>query len=160
MYIFFFQEEVLTNIVPDYVNGLTCVVSTKTASQTYEIQSGIPVLMGPGDLHDPKFDKYAHSITLNDIETGASASIAYTLTVYPTHSMFDHFHTSSPRAVALAFFGVIVICAAIFLLYDCLMRHEAHQRTLVLEMKRRFVRYISHEIRTPLNTVCTLSCVW
>jgi signal transduction histidine kinase len=34
------------------------------------------------------------------------------------------------------------------------MRHESQQRKVILEVKRRFVRFVSHEIRTPLNTVC------
>lgn len=34
------------------------------------------------------------------------------------------------------------------------MRHESRQRKIILEVKRRFVRFVSHEILTPLNTVC------
>ena len=34
------------------------------------------------------------------------------------------------------------------------MQRESNQRKLVLELKRRFVRFICHEIRTPLNVVC------
>ncbi|KAL3919566.1 MAG: hypothetical protein SGARI_007175, partial [Bacillariaceae sp.] len=148
-------EEALTGIVPDYVNGLTCVVSTDTASFTYEIREGGAVeLIGDGDLHDERFDEYAESVILTDIETGASTSAVYVLTVYPTQTMLETFSTSSPLAIALAFTGVIFLCTMLFFLYDFLMRHEAAQRKLVLDMKRRFVRFISHEIRTPLNTVC------
>ncbi len=148
-------EEVITNTVPDYVNGLTCVVSTATASYTYEIRSGGQVaLMGSGDLHDVQFDDYAQSVVLAKIETGANTSAVYTLTVYPTVATFSTFSTNSPLGVALAFTGVIFLCMSIFFFYDFLMRHEAEQRRLILEMKRRFVRFISHEIRTPLNTVC------
>lgn len=148
-------EEALDNIVPDYVNGLTCVVSTTTASFTYEVQSGgVIQLMGDGDMHDERYDDYAHSVVLNEIQTGADTSAVYTLTVYPSATMFQTFATKSPLVVALAFLGVILFCAMLFFLYDVLMRHEAEQRKLILDMKRRFVRFISHEIRTPLNTVC------
>ena len=148
-------EEVLTNIVPDYVNGLTCVVSTDTASFTYEIRRGDVVeLIGQGDLHDATYDDYAQSTILMEIETEASTSAVYTLTVYPSAAMFDTFSTNSPLAVALSFMGVIFLCTLLFFLYDFLMRHEAEQRKVILDMKRRFVRFISHEIRTPLNTVC------
>ena len=148
-------EEALTGIVPDYVNGLTCVVSTDTASFTYEIQSGGEVvLIGDGDLHDEHYDEYAESVILTDIQTGAATSAVYTLTVYPTTTMFETFSTQSPLAIALAFTGVIFLCTVLFFFYDFLMRHEAEQRKMIMDMKRRFVRFISHEIRTPLNTVC------
>lgn len=148
-------QEVLTSVVPSYVNGLTCVVSTDTSSFTYEIRDGVPELVGPGDLHLPEFTSFARSVVLNDfIETGSATSATYTLTVYPTEVMFDTFTTNSPIAVAFGFFGVIALCTLLFFAYDFLMRHEAQQRQVVLEMKRLFVRFISHEIRTPLNTVC------
>jgi signal transduction histidine kinase/ActR/RegA family two-component response regulator len=147
-------QEVLTSVVPSYVNGLNCVISTDTLSFTYVIHDGSPELVGPGDLHDIAFNRYARSVILNDIETGASLSATYKLTVYPTEVMLNTFSTNSPLAVCLSFVGVFAICAFIFCLYDFLMRHEAQQRKVILEMKRRFVRFISHEIRTPLNTVC------
>jgi signal transduction histidine kinase/CheY-like chemotaxis protein len=147
-------DEVLTATVPSYVTGLTCVISTDTESFTYEIREGGPELIGPGDLHDKAYDSFAHSVILNDIETNAAASATYTLTVYPTDEMLNTFQSKSPLAVAIGFFAVISTCAILFFLYDFLMRHEAHQRKMILEVKRRFVRFISHEIRTPLNTVC------
>jgi signal transduction histidine kinase len=148
-------EEALTDVVPDYVNGLTCVVSTKSASFTYEIRSGgVVELIGDGDLHDKRFEEHAESVVLNEIVTQANTSAVYTLTVYPTATMFRTFSTKSPIAVAMAFLGVIFLCTVLFFLYDFMMRHEAEQRKLILDVKRRFVRFISHEIRTPLNTVC------
>jgi signal transduction histidine kinase len=147
-------QEVLENVVPSYVNGLTCVISTDTQAFTYEIRDGVPELVGPGDLHDAAYSSFARNATLADIETGAASSATYTLTVYPTQAMFDTYTTNSPLAVAVSFLGVIALCTCIFFLYDFLMRHEAHQRKMIQETKRRFVRFISHEIRTPLNTVC------
>ena len=114
-------------------------------------------MVGPGDLHDEKFTDFAKWVVLNDgvdFPTGAKTSAVYTLTVYPTEVMFDVFRTDAPLDVALGFFGAIAACACIFLAYDYLMRHDAQQRKFVLDMKRKFVRFISHEIRTPLNTVC------
>jgi signal transduction histidine kinase/ActR/RegA family two-component response regulator len=146
--------DVLTNVVPDYVNGLTCVVSTETVAYTFEIQDGIPELVGYGDLHDPEYTSYGESVVLNEIETGSSTSALYTLTVYPTAEMFNEFSTNSPTTVAAGFAGVIAAVACLFLGYDYLMRREAAERNTILEMKRRFVAFISHEIRTPLNTVC------
>jgi len=140
-------QEVLESVVPDYVSGLTCIVSTDTASYTYQIVNGIPELVGDGDLHDERYTDYARNVTLNEIMTGSTTSAVYTLTVYPTDEMFLAFSTNSPLAVALGFFAVIAAVAFIFFAYDYLMRREAHKRNEVMEMKRKFVRFISHEIR-------------
>ena len=147
-------EEVLFNVVPDYVNGLTCVISTDTITYTYEISNGVPKLIGEGDLHDDAYTEYAESVVLTDIPTGALKSAKYVLTVYPTKESFDAFASSSPLAVSLGFCGAVLFVTLVFFLYDYLMRRDAEQRKAILEMKRRFVRFISHEIRTPLNTVC------
>lgn len=147
-------QDVLTNVVPDYVDGLTCVVSTDTTAYTFEIRNGNPELIGEGDLHDTTYTSYGQSVILNEFETGASHSAVYKLTVYPSTQMLDAFTTTSPLTVALGFAGVIAAVAFLFFGYDYLVRREAQQRKAVVEMKRRFVRFISHEIRTPLNTVC------
>ena len=149
-------QDVLENVVPDYVNGLTCVISTSTGkSFTYEIRDGYPELVGEDDQHDDKYTDMALDVILNeDIITGSSSSAIYTLTVYPTEEMLTTFSTNSPLSVALGFMGAICACTIIFVLYDILMRRQAQQNNMILEMKRKFVRFISHEIRTPLNTVC------
>mmetsp|Transcript_3946 Transcript_3946/g.9607 ORF Transcript_3946/g.9607 Transcript_3946/m.9607 type:complete len:927 (-) Transcript_3946:356-3136(-) len=147
-------EEVLDSVVPDYVDGLICIISTETSKATYEINGGVPFLKGDGDLHDPKYDSFARSTVLNDVFTGSKTSVTYTLTVYPTDAVINNFSTGTPLAVAIGFFSVILLCAILFLGYDLLVRQESHQRQMILDVKRRFVRFISHEIRTPMNTVC------
>ena len=147
-------EQVLTNVVPDYVDGLDCVISNGAESYTYQIHNGVPKLMGPGDLHDHAFTHHGHSILLTDDIGGAVTSKSYKLTVYPTTLMFDEFHTGIPLYVSLSFVGLIVVVMCIFFVYDHFMKYESHQRKKILQLKRRFVRFISHEIRTPLNVVC------
>lgn len=144
-------EDVLASIVPSYVNGLICVVSSSTQSVTYEIQKGVAVLIAKEDTHDPRYDEFARSAKLNSfMESGAEASAIYTLTVYPSTVMFETFTTNNPLTVSIAFFVIIIICIGVFFLYDYFMRSEVHHRRAVLETKRKFVRFISHEIRTPL----------
>ncbi|CAB9529218.1 Sensor protein kinase WalK (Fragment) [Seminavis robusta] len=151
--------EVLDQIVPDFFDTLVAVISTDSqwhsntdfGTVTYIIRHGHAVFLGEGDQHDRRFDSSARSIVLNDV-AGATKSVHVTLTVYP--NSFDQFATKSPLAVSLGFAAVIAICTVIFFVYDFLMQSDINERKVVLEMKRRFVRFISHEIRTPLNTVC------
>jgi signal transduction histidine kinase len=70
------------------------------------------------------------------------------------NSLEKETYTTGLTTAALGFAGVIAGVACLFFGYDYLVRREAQQRNAILEMKRRFVRFISHEIRTPLNTVC------
>jgi signal transduction histidine kinase len=97
---------------------------------------------------------YAQNTILNDIESEAPDSISYTLTTYPSKRMLEEFKSNSSFGIAIGFVAVILFSAALFFLYDFFMRHESQQRKVILEVKRRFVRFVSHEIRTPLNTVC------
>jgi len=146
--------ETLTNVVPDFVDGLDCVISDQDGRAfTYVIHNGIPELIGEGDHHDRSYTSHGQSIVLNDIDTGATASATFTLTVYPTQTMFDEFRTHIPIIASIGFVTVIFVCTCIFFLYDYFMKYESHQQQKILQVKRRFVRFISHEIRTPLNVV-------
>jgi signal transduction histidine kinase len=144
-------EDVLNDIVPDHVNGLYCVISSETDSYTFSIENGKPKLLGAGDLHDTSFDSYKISAVISAVEGISTTASTFTLSVYPSKTLFD---TKSPWSITIGFVLVIATCAGIFFVYDCLMRNEARQRKVIIEMKRRFVRFVSHEIRTPLNTVC------
>ena len=39
-------------------------------------------------------------------------------------------------------------------MYDFFVRQEFHNKDLMSQAKRQFVRFVSHEVRTPLNVVC------
>jgi len=77
-------QEVLLAVVPDYVSGLSCVVSTASSTYTYEIRNGQPELVGFGDQHKLQFQEMKRSVVLNRIESGTATSAVYTLSVYPT----------------------------------------------------------------------------
>ena len=153
-------KDVLVSVVPDYFDGITAVISTHTATEdhtelnydtvTYNIIKGMPHLVGEGDLHDSSNDDYAHSVVLNDFGTDAADAVIYTLTFYPSN--FNQFRTTNPLSISLGFLSIILLSAMIFFLYDYLMRRQSNEQQLVLDMKRRFVRYISHEIRTRKQT--------
>lgn len=112
-------------------------MSTATQTYTFQIDEGMPVLLGDSDLHDAKFDQYARSIVLDDFETDAVDSVRYTLTLYPSQIMFEQFETTTPWKVALGFILVIVVCSGIFLLYDFLMRYEVKRRNQVFAGKAK-----------------------
>jgi signal transduction histidine kinase len=154
-------NDVLNDLVPEYLLGIEAVISTHTVTSdytsisydtvTYHVEKGVPHLEGEGDLHDKSFDDFGRSIVLNGGYSEATDTVIYTLTLYPSN--FTQYSTRSPLAVSLGLVAVILASTMIFFVYDFLMRRESSQQKDVLDLKRRFVRFISHEIRTPLNTV-------
>lgn len=152
----------LTGIMPSYLEDVEAVISPCDDrndhdrvgdSFTYVIKRGVANMVGKGDLHDKNYDEYAHSALLNDVPIAAPLTVRYKLTIYPTQQMFEQFYTYIPLAVCFGFVGIIFLCTLVFFVYDYVTMHEAQKRKAILELKRRFVRFVSHEIRTPLNTV-------
>ncbi|KAJ1433776.1 hypothetical protein B484DRAFT_447076 [Ochromonadaceae sp. CCMP2298] len=146
-------DTVFEGVLPDIVKGIDVVLSGGQNKYTFQINEGRADYKGIGDLHDTGS---AHShiswerfFTLTDF----SGSVLYSITIYPTKTFSNQYHTYLPYYVmGLAVF-VVLFTSCIFLLYDHLMNSNAVEREGVIETKRLFVRYISHEIRTPLQTV-------
>lgn len=135
--------------------GIECVISSKTTSYTYRISDGDAVVIGKGDLHNTKYDKYAKSIDLTStVKDFSNASTAYTMTVYPTKESFDTYYTSNPLVATIGAVIIMLITSMVFIFYDYFVQKEFRAKRQMLDAKRRFMRFISHEVRTPLNTVC------
>jgi len=127
------------------VNEIDCVFTTDTLSASFKIVDGAPELVGIGDHHDDHFSEFGRSLVLNDFSD--ATPIVITLTVYPTEQIFSEYQTHAPRTVTVSIVAAISISAIFFLLYDFFMRGESRERRVILETKRRFVRFISHEVR-------------
>ena len=142
----------LSNTVPAYVNGLDCVVTTDSASFTYAMVDGVPVFQGMVDAHDTKYSEYAQTIDL--LQGSPISSFAtYQVTFYPRRSFFKVYETDSPLVTTVGAICIILFCCFLFAWYDIAMSRESTRKEVILDTKRRFVRFISHEIRTPMNTV-------
>lgn len=145
-------QTVLSRAVPRYVSGVDCVVHTSTASFTYTMVNGVPVFRGVGDRHDENYDEYVESIDLL-AESQVTSSTEYTLSFYPNSVFFEVYETKTPLYTTIGVICIIIFCLLIFAAYDVATSNESTRKEVVLDTKRRFVRFISHEIRTPLNTV-------
>lgn len=160
----FTWDEIFMNILPSYLNRIDCVISTAKLSFTLAIDNGVVMLMGKGDLHDPHFNRYRSVINqgLSDTKTSLAG---YTITLYPTDSLYTTYITTYPQNVCIGAVVIIAFTALVFTLYVSLVNmrqaklEEAATRSLVrdttrdavLQSKKIYVRYISHEMRTPLN---------
>jgi hypothetical protein len=146
-------QVLLSRAVPSYVNGLDCVVKTTHSAFTYAMVNGVPVFKGVGDLHDRHYDEYSHTIDLLAESAGVASFTSYHLTFYPRKTFFEVYQTDAPLTTTLGGIGIILFCSFVFAMYDISISRESTRKEVVLDTKRRFVRFISHEIRTPLNTV-------
>ncbi|KAJ1437189.1 histidine kinase-like ATPase [Ochromonadaceae sp. CCMP2298] len=61
--------------------------------------------------------------------------------------------TPLPTIVACSGVMLILLVSLVFVWYDKSVRGEAASKEVVVDTKRRFVRFVSHEIRTPMNAV-------
>ena len=145
-------KTLLSRVVPTYVSGIDCVVTTDSVVFTYTMEKGEPVFLGIGDMHDTKYNKYARSIDLLE-ETDVSSFTSYELTYYPRREYFKNYESTNPRDTTIGAIAIFVYCILLFAAYDWAVRRESTRKEVVLDTKRRFVRFISHEMRTPMNTV-------
>jgi signal transduction histidine kinase len=75
------------------------------------------------------------------------------MTFYPTEVFMADYSTNLPIMIACCGVLLILLVSLVFVGYDVAVRGEAARKGIVLDTKRRFVRFVSHEIRTPMNAV-------
>ncbi|KAJ1423523.1 hypothetical protein B484DRAFT_451857, partial [Ochromonadaceae sp. CCMP2298] len=143
-------DTMFERVLPDIVKGIHIVLSGGQDEHTFELGDGKASYVGADTNHN-KYSSKKRSFTLQDF----GGSVVYSITIYPTKTFTEQFHTNYPYYIMAVCVLVILFTSSIFLLYDHLMARSATERELVaeIETKRLFVRYISHEIRTPLQTV-------
>jgi signal transduction histidine kinase/CheY-like chemotaxis protein len=109
---------------------------------------------GEGDLHDDNYNDFRRSIKLSGTEFYNDASALYTLSLYPSHTLYEVYSTRNPIVSTIGAVCIIIFTSILFILYDSCVRREFSTKDDLLDSKRRFVRFVSHEVRTPLNSVC------
>jgi len=134
--------------------GVDIVIDLETYVITYCIHDGIVSLRGWSDLHDSKYSSKGRSAELLVDGVFNNSRSRPVMHLYPTDELYEEYSTANPLIATIGSVCIIAVTSLLFILYDFFVRSEFHQRTAVLEAKRRFVRYISHEVRTPLNAVC------
>ena len=143
---------VLGEGVANLANGMQLVISTSDQDQfTARFEDGSVIIEGLGDLHDKEYGILNHDTTFKIKDTQAAASVTYHLNLYSTKAFYDKFHTNLPIRTTTLTVVMILATALFFVLYDRFVKKDNVTNTLLLQGKRKFVRFVSHEIRTPLN---------
>jgi signal transduction histidine kinase len=143
-------DGVLENIFADEVSGIDCILEIGGQAFTYSIKDGIPLYIGPEDLHDLSYTHFASSILLTEGSHFSPEAPVYKLTVYPTAEFFETFETHNPIIASIGAIVIILLTSFVFFVYDSVVRQKFVENSVILEAKRMFMRFVSHEVRTPL----------
>ena len=116
----------MTRLIPQGVVGVHVVLEDScddgqrftSAVSTYGISASneTAVYLGPGDLHDTKYDEWRH--TVNFTHKSGSSVCTVVLSLYPTSEFSDFFYSVVPVFVAALAGGSFLLIFLAFLVYD------------------------------------------
>eukprot|EP00536_Pseudo-nitzschia_multiseries_P000778 jgi/Psemu1/233997/estExt_Genewise1.C_90167 len=143
----FFWKSFLENILPNGEDGLVVVfTNTHNQSFTYTVDGKEANWIGPGDLHDTRFDDMKKVTSFEEMVTdtvnkgriygGLPIDLdfcAYTVTTYPSDLMKSKYVTNEPILYTIIAVGIFVFTALVFVGYDKLvaMRQRKVMKTAV-----------------------------
>ena len=117
----FSWDQVIAEILPDYVSGIVLVLSTATKTFTFTVTNGKVLLTGSGDLHDKTFDNYQRAISATLL---SRSSTSYSIRVYPSITFQNSYIDNRPRDSCIEVVVVIFATSLVFFLYDVLVAHR------------------------------------
>jgi len=142
----FYMRSFIENILPSSEKGIV-VVFENTCNQTftYEVNGHEANWLGPGDLHDPKFDYLSYSKTFEQIgfhaaEAGLYGGLpidtdycAYVISTYPSSNLVAEYYTNDPIWYTMIAVSIFVFTTLFFLCYDKLVsvRQQKVMKTAV-----------------------------
>ncbi len=142
----FYIRSFIENILPSSEKGII-VVFENTCNQTftYEVNGHEAKWLGPGDLHDPKFDYLTYSKTFNEIgfhaaESGTYGGLpidteycAYVISTYPSENLRNEHSTNDPIWYTMIAISIFVFTTLFFVCYDKLVmvRQQKVMKTAV-----------------------------
>ena len=141
-------SELLEDIVPDFVEGVDVVVSRGGEQLTFTVDKGEVRTRGVGDQHDRRYSSYGKYISLCNETALMSCYREHGIHVYPAHSFVVQYSTSTPLLTSIGVICSILAISIIFFGYDYLMSREVIAKQVMLDTRKKFVRFISHEMRT------------
>ncbi|KAJ1395551.1 hypothetical protein B484DRAFT_407569, partial [Ochromonadaceae sp. CCMP2298] len=167
----------LSRIFASAVSGIDIVVKYRGFTFTCRIKEGLAEIVGGsavagyGDVASKRYAEHkvhvANTLQRSQLQIETDEQYNLEMTFYPTEEFVSHYLTYLPIVVACSEVLLILLVSLVFVGYDMAVRGqlvsneilldtvkgEAARKEIVLDTKRRFVRFVSHEIRTPMNAV-------
>lgn len=147
--IVFSWDTLLSKILPDYIKGMIVVLESSTGQiYSYSISGDDAILMGDGDRHNPKYDRYAHAVPQwKFVDNSGQNHITYEIRLYPSDEFKARYVTNRAAYVYLVA-GIFLFGAGLFLLHDYLKEGRHQQRTarLRLRLERQSARIVDMQL--------------
>ena len=122
-----------SNVLPESDVGIVLVLENNGCDEpySYTIQGTEVFPLGHGDLHDPQFDAYEMTASMEDItqlndgtKYGMDIShddCPYSIRVYPSQDFYNAYNTKTPLVVTISVAVVFAFCILMFFFYDRLV---------------------------------------
>lgn len=107
-----------------------CVEQPEEQAFTFHMDGQQVVFLGTGDLHNPEFDRLEAAATFfeddhrHHLADHLADYCTYSLHVYPTNEMKDHFHTATPATMTMVVLLIFLFTSIVFVVYDTLVQHR------------------------------------
>ena len=139
MYTALYWRLLFTHGLSADVKGVICVLTNNIGQVfSFRIEGEEVEYLGPGDLHDPKYNHMAVTRDVSEyvksrasVETRSYTAVDlnsdymnYVLTVYPSQEMEDDYVTKDPIIFTVVIGSVFVFTSMVFLLYDWLVERR------------------------------------
>ena len=139
-------SEFFSNILPSDDLGYVCILANECGQElTFELNGPDVVFVGPGDLHDAKYNDLGESYFLNGtLALTLSPSFPvknvpevqlvndycpYSLHVYPTQRLQEAYVSDTPILLSVCVGAVFLVTVLVFVIYDGLV--ERRQRLVM-----------------------------
>ena len=132
----FFWSELLKNVFPEGAHAFVVVFDNTCGQQfSYEVVGGTSTYLGPGDLHDSKFDgmvRRVHFLELAELRRGnylgvplSDEGCLFSIRTYPSLKLEEQVKSNDPIVFSIAAAMIFVFATAVFLVYDsCVERRQ------------------------------------
>lgn len=121
-------DSYLQRLLPEGVNGVYCILRNSCGQDfTYKVYGQYAKYLGPGDLHDKKYDEHEHVIFLDEIigdnsltldQDASNGSCRYRMSVFPSQELEKQHQSKTPAL----FTGIVALCFLVmsltFAIYD------------------------------------------
>ena len=116
-------ETLFSNVLPEGAKGVHCVVRSDCDDEfTFELQGPKPVYLGKGDHHDPAFDFFERTVTVEDYPEGLQGGVcAHRVTLYPTQELRACYSTAKPTIFFFTIVLAFILTGILFVYYDRMM---------------------------------------
>jgi Adenylate and Guanylate cyclase catalytic domain len=123
-------DRYLLNLLPDDVEGITCVLkNTCDQAFTYEINGRMAAYKGAGDFHDPGFDYTEVVIPFYELKNAQLTEslpghCLYSFHLYATSKFADNYSTKVPLQLTLFVSFTFLVMVVFFAVYDECVRKK------------------------------------